>query len=282
MIGFKPQGRLGNQLFQYAFAYAQAKKLNTTFFVGENRPPAHVFKLHEYFALRENESKINKKGQFWLKKFYKYLPSFREYFQLGYEDIQERKNVLTSTNAVWDGYFQSEEYFSPYQDEIIDLFQIKSNHKTDFEAKYKEIVDTKKILAIHVRRTDYVEWGSEELGGKNMTLPMSYYKNCLDLITNVEDYHVVVLSDDIEFAKNAFSEYSNFTYSTESEIIDFQIILNADSVILSNSTFAWWASFLNQKKGFKGYAPKYWLGFKVNKENPIGIMTEKFDWIDVY
>lgn len=282
MIGFKPQGRLGNQLFQYAFVYAQAKKLNTTFFVGEDRPPAHVFKLVDYFTLRENEVKINKKGQFWLKNFYKYLPSYKEYFQLGTNNIEERKNIATSKNVLWDGYFQSEEYFSPYQDDIIRLFQVRSNHKQVFEAKYANLFSQKKILVIHVRRTDYVDWGSEELGGKNMTLPVSYYTNCLNLITDLDAYHVIVLSDDIEYTKEMFKEYTNFHYETNNEIVDFQIMIHADKLILSNSTYAWWAAFLNQNEKKSIYAPKYWLGFKINSEYPLGIMSERFEWIDVY
>ena len=48
MIAVKLEGRLGNQLFQYAFAYASAKKLKTTFYLDKS---TDNFLLPRYFLI---------------------------------------------------------------------------------------------------------------------------------------------------------------------------------------------------------------------------------------
>jgi hypothetical protein len=49
-------------------------------------------------------------------------------------------------------------------------------------------------------------------------------------------------------------------------------MINADKLIISNSSFAWWGTYLN-KKNAEVFAPRYWLGFKIRKEYPVGIFN---------
>src|SRR5689334_8216216 len=52
MIAVRLEGRLGNQLFQYAFVYSAAKRLNTRFYIDksiEDFIPAQYFKLQNDF-----------------------------------------------------------------------------------------------------------------------------------------------------------------------------------------------------------------------------------------
>jgi|SRR5690606_1802039 len=42
---------------------------------------------------------------------------------------------------------------------------------------------------------------------------------------------------------------------------------NAKALIISNSSFAWWAANLNPKKPLV-LVPNFWLGFKIKKEFP--------------
>jgi len=108
-------------------------------------------------------------------------------------------------------------------------------------------------------------------GGVNMSLPMSYYEDCLSKINDLSQYYIMVLSDDTEFVRSYFGSRNNFHYEKNLEIIDFQIIKNADCLIIANSSFSWWGAFLNEKKNAEVFAPKKWLGFKVTQEFPLGI-----------
>ena len=55
-------------------------------------------------------------------------------------------------------------------------------------------------------------------------------------------------------------------------IIDFQLLLNADVAIIANSTFSWWAAYLNPNIQ-KVFLPRDWLGFRINKLLPPGIFN---------
>jgi hypothetical protein len=48
MIGVKLEGRLGNQMFQYAFAYALAKATGQYFFIDQEK---YAFDGRRYFEL---------------------------------------------------------------------------------------------------------------------------------------------------------------------------------------------------------------------------------------
>ena len=279
MIGVKPQGRLGNQMFQYAFAYAQAKKLDTTFFVEKKYISANNYSLFKYFKLRKYEI-----YNLYISKLrYKFLSKIGVKYNDKIESgMFEPKDVLqrVADNDYWIGYFQTDAYFEEETENIKDLFSLKNKYIKEFKNKYEEIFSVKKNLVIHVRRTDYVNWGSDSLGGINLTLPIDYYHDCIAKIKNLDDYNIIVLSDDLEFCKEKFKNYPSFNYESNSEIVDFQIMLNADKLIISNSTFAWWAAYLNNKPNLKTFAPKYWIGFKIGEEVPRGVMTKKFEWID--
>ena len=66
-----------------------------------------------------------------------------------------------------------------------------------------------RVVVVHVRRCDYVDFGNEILGGRNMILPNSYYKNSLNQIKDLKDYKIIFVSDDIDYVKNEFGESSN-------------------------------------------------------------------------
>ncbi|HEY0899634.1 MAG TPA: alpha-1,2-fucosyltransferase, partial [Sphingobacteriaceae bacterium] len=113
-----------------------------------------------------------------------------------------------------------------------------------------------------------------------ISLPIEYFKSQLDSIPNHQSYKVIFLSDDMEYVKTVFPQKENYIFSENTEIVDFQVIQHADIAIISNSSFAWWAAYLSSKKNLV-IAPKNWLGFRIGREHPKGIMTDRFKWRDV-
>ena len=297
MIGILSQGRMGNQMFQYAFGYSTSRKINKKFFIyGHNN--LHYFKL--YKDLKKNNKKnilfyilnnlftknqiqinfsINSLRQLqdsclnWgvKKNIYKWTNTFnhKDYF------LSTKKN-----NTLYQGFFQSEKYFESYKKDIQKLFEIRQKYKIQFLKNKKYLFD-KKCIVVHLRRADYLKFGDEKLGGIDITLPTSYYKKCLDMINNINNYNVIFVSDDIDFAKKEFGFQKNYFFESNDEITDLQILLNANILIIANSTFSWWGAWLNEKKTKIVYAPNYFLGFKVKKFYPAGIKINHWNWIDV-
>lgn len=295
MVGILSQGRLGNQMFQYAFIYAASKKLNTPFFI-INHNSLHYFKLHQnlqknntkntfkYAALnffKKSSIKLSRKTArtpiIWLKNWatYKNIYTWR--------NTTYGENYLLpciNNNILFDGFFQSEDYFVHLKEEILQQFEIKPVYQQQFKSLKKHIF-VKEVIALHIRRSDYIFFGNDDIGGINVALPIDYYKKSLSLIKNKENYNIIFISDDIEFVKNEFGNNFNYYYENNSEIIDFQLLMNANILIIANSTFSWWAAWLNKKDDKIIYAPNYFLGFKIKKFYPAGIKVSNWKWIDV-
>lgn len=91
--------------------------------------------------------------------------------------------------------------------------------------------------------------------------------------------NIIIVTDDVTLAQEKFATLINATFISDSEINDFQLLLHADKLIISNSSFAWWGAYLNCKNA-EVFAPKYWLGFHEQIENPYGIMSVNWNWLE--
>lgn len=278
MIGVKLEGRLGNQLFQYAFAYAGAKKLSTKFYLDKGIQNVII---DQYFEITEDLFQPLDKGIFSIRG-YKNLFSFylrKSFYRmirflLSQEDVvffdekPSKEEILKLENfKMFKGYFQSPEYFKDYKEQIIQQFSIKSEFVKAYNNLEFKVPPNFKNVVIHIRRADYISWGLE--------LPVSYFKNAISLISAENNFYTFI-SDDPIFVEQEFS-YLKYKYvSKASEIIDFQFLMNAEICIISNSTFSWWATYLNQKKT-KVIAPNYWFKDKSVVESPCEIYLD--DWV---
>ncbi len=271
MIHVKLEGRLGNQLFQYAFACAMAKRLNTSFrLVGTN------FLLPAYFDLPGFN--IQKNAFFyWLDRLFDKVGIKRAFTVIDNVKSVKENVALVKDNKSYSGYYQSSSYFKPWID-INKKVVVKPEYVNQFSAQYKERFEGKKIVAVHVRRTDYVLIKHPDSSSENLSLPMRFYEASLEKVSDLESCEVFFLSDDLPFVKNHFGTKPNFHYDANSEIIDLLIMINADVVITANSSFSWWGAYLNNKEDKVVYSPRNWFGYPSGKEYPNGIMETPFTW----
>ena len=274
MIEVEIHGRFGNHLFQYAFALAMSKELNTTFKFAN----VHRLKMDKIFNLISYRKPLlhkNENVSIQIEKLYDHFLKRRKVIEAD-NDI----NIIPEDNVRYRGFYQCHKYFAKYEKEVRNEFRFKPKFIQKFEKNFGDLYRENEIIAVHVRRGDYLDVNLPELGSKGAQLPFSYYEKYLNEILD-ESKKVVFLSDDIEAVKNHFGESDQFIFSGSDYITDFIALMKADELIISNSSFSWWAAYLNTKEGKKVIAPKYHLGFKVKKEIPHGIMFEGFDWVDV-
>lgn len=271
MIGVKLRGRLGNQLFQYAFAISASKSLKTFYFIDETPGEDFVERYFEFGTI----SRRRIKSRFLLTFFNR--SKLDVVYQTGTDDIESIFGKIKN-NAFYDGYFQSEKYFNLSQIEIKNNLKIKKRYKNLFEKKYPELVN-QKYIAIHCRLGDYLTWKHDILNQENLSLPAQYYHNALATLQNSDKLPVVIVTDDPENFNFFYPSLSKYTLISDSEIIDFQILSNATKVIISNSTFSWWAAYLNKIPDKVVLAPFFWLGYEKHLEYPKGIMTSEFKWL---
>lgn len=284
MIAVKIEGRLGNQLFQYAFIYSASKKLNTNFYIDKS---VDYLLLDKYFAIENDFCRALDNYVFSIKGF-KLI--FSHYFRKAFYYLLQKLLLLreevfynnetpasqlhkVANNRMYLGHFQSIEYFFECKADIKRLFSIKPVHQIRFDAIMKTLPKAEKYVTVHVRRGDYInlKWA----------LDNAYYHKAIKTIHDEDNYYIFI-SDDAEFVKNEFNYLNNKYVSENDEITDLQFLINAPICILSSSSFSWWGAWLNNNKNKKIYAPQNWLGFKEGKEFPPGISCHtNFNWIEV-
>ncbi len=265
MLVFHSHCQLGNQMFIYACAHSLAKQRNLNYCLSEID---HL----KYFNLNVSESYLNTIKFKLFQVFNKIKPYKFEHFQDNRIDFSSTMLAEKETNIWYYGYFQGENYFYENHSEIRRRFQIK----TSYQKKFNLIVNNfskKKILAVHIRLRDYKTFGPDYLNGPDMTLPFNYYHQILKTF-NIENYQLVFTSDDIKTVKKEFQHFDNAYFSENDAIIDFQFIKHAEIAVISHSTFAWWAAWLNDNPNKQICVPEYFLGFKVAKEYPIHIIPK--------
>jgi hypothetical protein len=283
MIAVKIEGRLGNQLFQYAFIYASAKKLRTKFYI--DKSVDHLL-LDRYFLIEKDLCWIFDKHLFSIKGYKNF---FSHYLRYGFYYLLKKALFLKEEkfsnleppslqinkikyNRIYSGYFQSERYFINHKTEILKIFSIKDIYKDRFELIFRSLPKAEKYITIHIRRGDYLT--------ENLALDTAYYHNAINTVKQPGNYYIFI-SDDPGFVKNEFNYLQNKYVSENDEITDLQFLINADICILSNSSFSWWGAWLNTKADKTVYAQKNWLGFDTNKEYPLGISDNlSIHWIN--
>lgn len=274
MIKVLLHGRIGNQLFQYAFAYLIAKK-NKTFFlldIQKNKFYLDCFELTFPHNFLSNKKILRLYG--WLVRKIE-LNKHRDFLDLKTKFILGQAVGFSS----FDGYFQDADLMEGDKKSLQKLFAIKKSYRKVFQEKYGSLFIQNKILVISMRLgQDYKNFILPDLNNARVFLPNEWYTTILSKIENEYD-SVVIISDVIEEAKLILGEKSNYFFINESPEIQFQMMMNATGCIIGNSSYSWWGGFLNSHQNKKIYAPKYWAGYNANQEYPVGIMTKEFIWV---
>ena len=272
MILVKNKGDLGNLMFQYAFGFIAARRLKTSFCLNKLRELA-------FFELGGDTPAANflRRARF---KAQGLLRRPREISWLDFNDgrYTAPKQVLANLadHAVYRGYFQSSAYYDGCEREVKDLFRLKGAIRRRFESRCAGLLDGKPLAVLHVRGKGHGSWD-------RISLPWSYYENCMKRVTDPENYRWVAVTDDADYARTRVGTERKVEIVSGAVIDDFQLLNRARIHILANSTFSWWAAYLNPDPAARVMGPKYWYGFKPEYrfEAPEGIMHPAWEWVPV-
>lgn len=257
LYGVNLEGRLGNQLFQYAYIYTVAKRQRTLWFIDQTK---YSFFPRKYFKLPSYKHLIN-------SVLFKLYLTFKNAFT----QVKEGAPVPGKTLILFSGYYQSYKFFADYDSDIRKEFEIKEEYKNAFTKKYGKLYSENKTVGIHIRKTDIVTLGVIQGNATDASMPVTYYQECFKRIENLNTYKLVFATDDVSFVKEHFAHMPNAIIEANDEITDLQVLINADIVITANSSFSWWGAWLNIKPDKKVFSPKYWMGTHKNKLHPVGI-----------
>lgn len=228
-------GFLGNKMFMVANALAYASRVGDEVVL----PP---WEFQETFRLNPPVS---------TDIHYEYVynePHFH------YAPIPESKGV----NLL--GYFQSEKYFSDIRNTIHDGFQPSISLAEQIEQSFGHVL-TGETVGIHVRRGDYVK-----LQDHHPFVGLDFYRQAIQMFPQASRF--LVVSNDIPWCKEVFKG-DMFLFSdsiqekeqgNQSAAFDLFLLSRCSHQIICNSTFSWWASYLNRNRDKRVIAPGRWFG----------------------
>lgn len=251
MLILEYQGGLGNQMFQYAM-YLLLKKngVDVRCKTSENKVNDRPFDLYLFpnVKIETADEEYDRLVAKWTKRsviqraFEKVFKSRRIYF-LENENLDYDDRIFNLDNKILSGYFQSLDYISKVENQLREDFKFP-----EVEDKLKHFVDglPKDAISLHIRRGDYLKW-PEIYGG---ICTEKYYERAINYFKEKGLNNFVVFSNDPEWVRENFALenalYVNGTIFDEyKDWYDMYIMSHCPNNILANSTFSWWAAWLN-------------------------------------
>lgn len=288
MIIVRLMGGLGNQMFQYAAARRLSLikgydlKLDLTF-IQNNKKYQRLYGLH-HFNIAENIASGKEISSFVLPRFKnKYLYHFINLF------YKEHNTLIQDVNSAVDekifhpkekayiiGYWQSYKYFEDIREILLNEFTLRDIQSLVVNPYYQMITRSNSI-AIHIRRGDFINHPFHNVCG------MDYYKKAIEYMNaQIADSNIFVFSDDIEWCKKELYSYPRLEFVDDELLIDnphYSLVLMSlcKNIIISNSSFSWWAAWLNSAPNKIVVSPSKWyLNNSVNTDYLI-----PSDWIKI-
>lgn len=263
-------GRLGNQMFQYAAGKALATRLNAKLSLegyGQDSGKKSKVQVIESFGLsvefkavpsRRLDKLRIKLARLGLPIHLRGVPIYIEphfYFDPSFETLQGSRYLI--------GGWQSPRYFEGVRDSLLEDFSFKGEMSGSAANAWKAITESPCSVAVHVRRGDYVE--NPRILSRHGMCGRDYYEAAMNMIRGERaDCTFFVFSDDVERVESEFSGMKDLIFVRgNSQEEDLHLMSSCRHIIIANSTYSWWAAWLNRHPDRRVIGPRQWFGPKL-------------------
>jgi hypothetical protein len=264
MITFLELGRhgnIGNSMFQLAATIGAARKKGFEIKIPEQQLN-HIKEKTNYISL--------------LKGFNISLPfiteveirSLKHFYKETYFHYDDRINEIEDYTNLY-GYFQSEKYFLHVKEEIKSIFNFKSQHIFESTELFKRYnIHPEETVSLHVRRGDYIE--------KQYFHPLQDNNYFVGAYKIAKLKNILVFSDDIQWCRKNITGKNIYYSDLSCPFSDLKAMSLCKNNIIVNSTFSWWAAWLNLNLDKIVVAPKIWFGPGYDQHDTKDILP--LDW----
>lgn len=273
---------LGNQMFQYAFArnlQIQCKKRVCI---------DYRFINHEDLIFQGGQNTFYKKcdtRKYRLDYFKITLPQAEDSDLLKWKFLKQENHIekvmyCLAQNSLWPWQYRNEEkikagtlfdmkkycfstYFEGYFFDLRYYDDIRPILQREFCVKrpiplsneLKRVLETRETVGVHVRKGDFTKL-SRDISQKG------YYKNAIkELQKYVKEPVYLLFSDDIEWVRDNLDIDGKKIYVSSLGLQDYEeftIMKHCKHNIIANSTFSYWAAYLNNHQDKVVICPKRW------------------------
>lgn len=286
MIIVRLKGGLGNQLFQYSVAKQLSVKhniplkLDLSFLELEADASDYTkrhfeldkFKINAEISTPEEVERLMQKGR-------------RNLFKK--TQIRERRfglfkvNLKIRNDCYLNGYWQSEKYFKDIKELIREEFIFKEMLDGKYFIDLQYQITLSNSVSVHFRRGDYVS--SKKVNQLFEVCSIDYYQRAVKLISErIAMPKLFVFSDDISWVKSHFhTQFPMFFVDTSDPLLhsDFRLMSMCKHHIIANSTYSWWAAWLNPNKEKIVVAPRKWYKNKRKQRQAADLVPK--EWIKI-
>lgn len=260
MITTNLTGNLGNHMWQYAVCRMVAETLGYQW--GINPSPSH-----DYFGGQSQMDFMD--VDFGLpvagitNEFHERWTTYRHVDEVNITRLDPRvyeipdNTIMIGHNGAKGGIYQSEDYLIDRKSEVLRWFQIKSGYKLEYEKILADhgVLMNDELCVINFR-------GGEYRSIPNVLVRREYWRDAISYMLHLNPaMRFLLITDDVQCA-NSFMPFPIQAIHVNVGF-DFYVVNQASHVILSNSTFGWWAAWLNTKAR-NILAPKYWARHNVS------------------
>lgn len=279
MIIIHVMGGLGNQMFQYSLCQ---KLLHLGKEVKLDLGSYGVYQQHNGFEID--------------KIFNTRVPTMSasdiERFRVGYgvkmngvivRDFIHEKHLFKADKEMFDldegylyGYWASEKYFNDIEEVIKREFTFK-NQLDYINRLVKKDMENTNSVALHIRRGDY-------LIGQNNDLYINlynigYYDKAIEYIKNkIDRPKFFIFSNDPQWVKENLKIDGDVEYIQHNSGVDsykdMELMSSCKHNIVANSSFSWWAAWLNGNKDKIVVTPKEWVNMSNVDNSEVELFPE--------
>ena len=275
----------GNQMFLYASAYAFAKKLNYNLLIDDetginldlkkwkkkerfNWKPKYeldIFDLKSNIASNSYKS-LGNKGYI-KRKYLKFIDRFssKKYFLREHMGVNKRTlysdaylSQRYAKTIYLEGYFESENYFKDYRNDLIKEFSFKSEPDLRNNA-FKKIIDTANVVSIAFRGNRFSEFGNKEKNNLKPQKTLNFEKLAVKYIyrgveyfkSKIQNPRFLLWSDNFENLDKYFDPKVFTFVQNEKEkkiFLDFFLMRQCKYFIVGPTSFHWWPAWLCNHK----------------------------------
>lgn len=296
MFKIRLHGRLGNQLFIYAFARKCMEKYGQKVIIydrkdemdkmwhshldGYNLHPKINFIsdrkkfmkmnwytkiLYRYDHFRTKNKSPREKHETQKKWLYYYIKNGLILFTDGYFELPDK----VPSNVYCDGYFQSAKFFDDIKEKLLLELKPKEEHTND-EKQFIEQIKSTTSVCLTVRLGDYIGNSTHQV------CTAKYYINAMKKMKELyPDCVFYAFSDEVEKLKTTFKFDYPIIYDSgkSKDYMSLDVMSYCKHFIISNSSFSWWAQYLSTNDKKTVIAPSRWYA----KDIPTDIMQD--NWI---
>lgn len=282
------RGGLGNQLFLYSLVLILESQFDNIFVIIDRTYLSATNSLRQFFDtnfnitslvfdMRSFEKPRNLKWIYY-RFVYKILDmlNLRLPSRLYFENRRIVENVSQRmVGKILIGDWQNQNYLLDNRDFL--LAKIHFRCELNETHKYYDYLTDYYAVYVHIRcGQDYIN--------NDWTLSLNYYKASFNKYLELMGSKVffVCLTDNVRYLKDRFRDLiKNYSVIIDdlqpSEISSFYLLNNAKNLIISNSSFSWWAAYLN-KTTISVIYPKPWIIDKSGREITVIIPDQ---WIEI-